>query len=130
MVAAAAGSMDVKEVKLHLPMLHSLGRCKGNCERNILFSHLNDKSFDFVCRCLSKVINNPSLLPYKKAQLEKVRTALGRDKNRIKYLINPNRTNLEKKRKVVRQSGEGIGILLSALVPLLINVVSNALSKK
>ena len=121
--------MNVKEVKLRLPMLHSLGRCKGNSERNILFSHLDDESFKFVCRCLQSVISDPSQLPYKRKQMDKIRESLAKDKHRLKYLINAKHSNLERKRKAARQSGEGLGVLLSILTPVLINLVSNALSK-
>ena len=124
--------MDIKSVKNFLPLLHSMNRCRGNCERNILLSHLDDRSFNFVCKWMQKGVNDPSILNLSKKKLASLRSVLGRDKERVKYITREGKTGrVNKLRRVaVRQSGEGVGVLLGVLAPVLINLVRNLLTKK
>lgn len=121
--------MEIKEVKNYLPLLHSMHRCAGNCERSILLSHLDDGSFNFLCKWMGKAIQDPGLLQLAPARLRTLRKMLEHDKNRVKYLTKPG-GSLTQKKKVVKQSGEGIGLILGVLAPVLINLVRGLLKKK
>ena len=121
--------MEIREIRNNLPLLHSLYKCPGNSERNILFSHLDDNSFKFICGWLKKCVNDPSFLNLPNRKLTHLRHILARDKNRITKLTKAGKVTTTK-RKAVRQSGEGIGILLSVLAPVLISLVKDLVTKK
>lgn len=121
--------MDIKEIKTHLPLLHSMHKCHGNCERNILMSHMDDKSFQFLCKAMNNSVQNPSTLNLSTSRLRKLRKVLERDKDRLKYLTKP-KGSLHRKKLIVKQSGEGIGLLLGVLAPALIEVIRNLVSKR
>ena len=118
--------MEVKNVKNFLPLMHSIGRCHGNSERNILFSHLDNKSLKFVCHWLGVCCSDPSVLKLDPKKLKSLKKLLTRDKERIKY-ITGKKGKIEEKRKLARQSGEGLGVLLGVLAPILINLVKLSL---
>lgn len=125
--------MDIKDVRIFVPLLHSMGRCKGNCERNILMSHLDDKSFKFMCHWLRKGVTDPSVLNLSQKKLGTLRKVLKRDKDRLKYITTSGGGSGKinhSRRVAVRQSGEGIGMLLGALAPVLINLVRKLVTKK
>lgn len=122
-------TMDIKQLRGYLPMLHSLNKCKGNCERNILMSHLEDKSFNFVCKMIGKTVNDPSMLGLSPSKLNHLRLKLTRDRARVKYLTKDGGV-MTRKRRSVRQSGEGIGAILGILLPIVINLISGAFKKK
>lgn len=117
------------EIRNYAPLLYSLSRCRGNCERNILLSHLDDKTFGFMCNQIGNSIENPEILNLPPARLKKLRTALMHDRKKIKYITRKGGV-IERKRKVVRQSGEGLGLLVGILAPVLINLVKKLVKGK
>lgn len=92
-------------------------------------SHLDDRSFKFMCNMMSKCINQPDLLNLKSGKLTTLRKKLLLDRERIKYLTAKGKVT-EAKRRAVRQSGEGVGALLGVLAPVLINLVKGLLTKE
>lgn len=103
-------------------------KCRGNCERNILMSHLDDKSFNFVCKWMKKSVEDPAMLGLSSGKLKNLRSVLERDRSKIKYLTGAG-GNMERKRRIVRQSGEGIGLLLGTLAPALVSLVRSLIKK-
>ena len=120
--------MEFKTVKQYLPLLHSLNKCQGNCERNILLSHMDDQAFHFICGQINKSIRNPETLNLSKQRLGKLRQALEQDMAKIKYLTAAG-GNINRKRKLVRQSGQGLGLLVGILAPVLIDLVKRIVDK-
>lgn len=116
-------------MKQYLPLLHSLNKCQGNCERNILLSHMDDNAFRFICGQINKSIQNPDFLKLSPPRLKKLRQSLEHDKKRIKYLTSE-KGNTQRKRKIVRQSGQGLGLLVGILAPVLIELVRGLVTKK
>ena len=121
--------MEFKTVKQYLPLLHSLNKCRGNCERNILLSHMDDNAFRFICGQIDKSIQNPDFLKLSPTRLKKLRKSLEHDKKRIKYLTSA-KGNTQRKQKIVRQSGQGLGLLVGILAPVLIELVRGLVTKK
>lgn len=121
--------MEFKTVKSYLPLLYSLNKCHGNCERNILLSHMDNDAFHFMCGQIRKSIEHPESLKLPSARLKRLRTALEPDAKKLKYLTSKS-GNIKKKRKVVRQSGQGLGMLVGILAPILINLVKDLVTKK
>lgn len=121
--------MDIKEIRSYAPLLHSLHKCNGNPERQILMSHMSDSALQFMCKVLGQCIEDPGMLKLSAPRLKKLRGMLQQDRTKIKYLTN-DRGNLKRKRKLVQQSGQGLGLLVGILSPILINLVKNLISKK
>ena len=121
--------MDIKEIRSYAPSLHSLHKCNGNPERQILMSHMSDSALQFMCKVLGQCIEDPAMLKLSAPQLKKLQSMLQQDKTKIKYLTN-NQGNLKRKRRLVQQSGQGLGLLVGILSPILINLVKNLISKK
>lgn len=90
---------------------------------------MDDQAFNFICGQINKSIQNPETLNLSNGRLKRLRTALERDKAKIKYLTAPG-GNIARKRKVVRQSGQGLGLLVGILAPVLINLVKDLIVKK
>ena len=120
--------MEVKNIQAFLPLMHSIGRCHSNSERNILFSHLDNKSLNFVCHWLGVGCRDPSVLKLDPKKVRKLRKLLARDKDKLRYLTSK-KGKIVEKRKLARQSGEGLGVLLGVLAPILINLVKTAIEK-
>ena len=121
--------MDIKEIRSYAPLLHSLHKCNGNPERQSLMSHMSDAARQFMCKVLGQCIEAPGMLKLSAPRLKKLRGMLQQDRTKIKYLTN-DRGNLKRKRKLVQQSGQGLGLLVGILSPILINLVKNLISKK
>ena len=90
---------------------------------------MDDGSFKFLCKAIGNSVQNPSSLNLSTSRLRSLRKVLERDKSKLKYLTKP-AGSLNRKRKLVRQSGEGIGLLLGVLAPALIEVIRNLVSKR
>jgi len=77
---------------------------------------------------MGKAIADPSLLQLSTGRLKKLRSVLEKDKKRLRYLTNKGKVT-KPKRAAARQSGEGIGILLGVLAPVLINLAKDLITK-
>ena len=121
--------MDIREIRTYAPLLHSICQCRGNDERTVLMSHLNDPALKFICKWMDRGVSDPSLLRLSPKRLKRLKSALERDKARVKYLTKPG-GNMARKRSNIRQSGQGVGLLLAVLAPTLINLVKEFIHKK
>ena len=117
--------MDFKnsEIKTFLPLLYSLQRCGSHCERN------DDPTFSFLCKATRQAVFNPKVLNLSDNKREQLKQLLSKDKTKIKYLTN-SKGNIKRKRKVVRQSGEGLGTLIAIIAPILIDQIVRAINRK
>ena len=90
---------------------------------------MDDNAFRFICGQIDKSIQNPDFLKLSPTRLKKLRKSLEHDKKRIKYLTSA-KGNTQRKRKIVRQSGQGLGLLVGILAPVLIELVRGLVTKK
>lgn len=89
---------------------------------------MDDGTLNFLCDQIGKSIENPEMLKLGPAKLKKLRNALEPDRAKLKYLTKRG-ASISRKRKIARQSGQGLGILVGILAPILINVVRNLVAK-
>ena len=82
-----------------------------------------------MCKALDNSVKNPENLNLTSAKLRRLRQVLKKDRVRVKYLTKPG-GDLNRKRRIVKQSGEGIGLLLGVLAPAVIELVRNLIRKK
>lgn len=120
--------MDIRELKTFAPLMYSLQKCPSNACRSVLLSHLDEPSFNYVTKWMKKGTSEPSILNLSPNQLKKLKSSLEKDKKRVKYLTKPG-GSFQRKRNVVKQSGEGIGILLGVLAPVVVELVKKIIEK-
>lgn len=121
--------MDIKQMKTYLPLMHSLSQCKDAACRNILMSHLDEPSFKFVNSWVMRGINDPQMLKLPPRRLKTLKQVLMPDRKKLMYLTGQ-KGNIKRKKKWVKQSGKGIGVLLGILTPLVVNLVKDLIAKK
>lgn len=121
--------MEIKQIKHYLPLMHSINQCKDAACRNVIMSHLDDPSFNFVNSWVRRGVHDPGMLKLSPQRLRKLKTMLSNDKAKVKYLTSQ-KGILKRKKKIVRQTGRGIGVLLGILAPLVINLVKDLIKKK
>lgn len=94
-------------------------------------SHMEDGAFNFLCKEIGKTVENPERLNLNSARLTRLRRSLEPDKARIKYLTSSRKNaGNKRKRQVVRQSGQGLGLLIGALAPVLIGLVKDFIKRR
>lgn len=69
------------------------------------------------------------MLNLKPRQLKKLKEVLGKDRERLKYLTRNGIGSVSRTRRAVKQSGEGIGLLLGILAPVIIDLVTKIVNK-
>lgn len=82
-----------------------------------VISHFDKEGIDKVCECVFNTIFTD--LKISKRRRRKIKSVLNNDKskNNIK-IITKGRGNYLKRKAAILQEGEGIGLILSALAPL------------
>jgi len=110
-----------KRVKNYIGLINLLNKSNSK-KKEIILKHLNDKSIDFICELVHNVIHNNFNLSSKKVR--KIKTLLHPNKKSFRYLSKKS-GRIDKKRKLMVQHGQGIGVILSTVLPILLNVLSN-----
>jgi L-lactate utilization protein LutC len=102
---------------------HKLYECIVKVPDNLkthIIKHLDDKGIDDICECLYNVIFTDMNLSKKKKTLLKKHI---RNFPNIKKITNAN-ISVSKRRAALSQSGSGIGLILSTVLPLLTSLFS------
>ncbi len=84
--------------------------------RNHMLKHLDDDSVDDVCECLYNVVFTDLNLSKQKKQM--LRKHIKKSIPDINMLTN-RATSVSKRRQALSQHGNGIGLILSAILPFL-----------
>lgn len=83
-----------------------------------LIKHLDDQSINQICECVYNVIYTDLKLSKKKKNSLKKKLHTHCCVKNLKKISNKKLT-VSKRRKALMQEGEGIGLILSAIIPLL-----------
>lgn len=121
--------MSKSQLRSYAPLFHSIQKCPSNACRAVLFSHLDGPSFQYVLKWLRHCVQDPQVLNLKPRQLKKLKEVLGKDRERLKYLTRNGIGSVSRTRRAVKQSGEGIGLLLGILAPVIIDLVTKIVNK-
>lgn len=112
--------------KCHYVFLKTLNRLKPD-ERRDLMDRLTDKTVND----LSEVIFNglKTDVGFSKTQKQNLKRKLNPFKRQLRIISNSD-ISLNTRRKVLKnQSGAGIGVIISALLPVISSLIANKLSK-
>lgn len=83
-----------------------------------LIEFLDKNGITFLCEAIYNILHTDYNLP--KSKQRKIKTALNNEKSRKNIKIITKRgASIAKKRAALLQEGEGIGLILSALAPLI-----------
>jgi len=106
--------------KNFIPLLRVIKKLNKD-EFETLIDYLNDRSIDHICECLFNVLNTD--LRLKKSHVAKLKSHINKnmDKKRLK-MITSKKTSLLKKRKLMKQEGRGLPLLLASVIPFLANL--------
>jgi hypothetical protein len=119
-----------KFIKEHKALLEILARLSEQ-ELRVIFKYFNKCGIDHIGTLVVNLVKfkNPNLTKENKNKLYKV---LFENKNLVRYLINNNENKLEGKiKKLTTQKGGGlITALLSIGIPILVDIIASAATKK
>ncbi len=104
-----------------LNLLKKLKRLKVNQFRHFI-RHADNRQIDDICECVYNTIHNEHLKidPF---YINKIKNCLSKKKSKKNVrLIANKKTSYIKKRAALTQEGRGIGLIISALAPLLANL--------
>ena len=93
-----------------------------DAQRRALLKYLNDDGINAISECAHNAMTNETL---DDKDMGKLRVKLAREKRRLRFISNrqPNAENVEKRRKVMIQSGGSLPFLISTLIPLLTSII-------
>jgi hypothetical protein len=98
--------------KVH-PLLKIISRL-GNDERQVLIHFLTHEACEGIYECIQNGLTNPTLKEEDKRELH---NSLLPQKNKFRRLLKE--SHPEKKKRTLLQVGEGAGLILEKVVPLL-----------
>jgi hypothetical protein len=104
--------------KQHLSVLKVLKKLKPK-EREEIIPYLNAEGLEFLCECFHNVLFEDIGVKNKSTLKKKLKSQC--DVHRLKYIANAKKP-LKAKVKALQQEGAGIGLILSAAIPFLMNL--------
>lgn len=107
-----------KDLKKILPILQILRKIPAN-KLSLLLPHLDNHLTEIVCGCIYNALHNKELSHRTKKKLKK---SLIKKKDDLRYVLQPNRSMLQKKKRL-GQVGGSFGVILSAILPLIMSLL-------
>ena len=115
-VAKIKGAVTQKTI----PFIHALCKLTDE-ERQGVIKYLNKDGRDAIYECVRNCIYNKSISKEKRFELKK---SLQSKSKIYKYLAKPGNSSVRKRKVLLqRQTGEGLGLILSALLPILLSAI-------
>ena len=105
--------MNKRAIKKVHPLLKIISKL-GADERRVLLHYLTHDACEGIYECIQNGLTNPTLREEDKRLLH---TSLLPQKNKFRKLIKER--NPEKKKRALLQVGDGVGLILETVVPLL-----------
>ena len=112
-----------KKEKDFLSKLKLLGILKkiNITERPHLLKYLNETGVDILCECYKNIIfNDLKLSPKVKKNLRN--SLLGKERE-IKLLANKKTPNKRRKKVIIQQGGNPLGLILTTVIPILTDIL-------
>ena len=110
--------MNRKSLKKLHPLLKIISKL-SNEEKQVLLRYLNHEGCRGIYECVHNGLTNPTLSPEDK---DEMRNNLAAKKNWYRKLLKE--TDPVRKQQALLQVGEGVGLILEKVVPLLDNYLS------
>ena len=109
-----------KRLRKVLPFLQVLRELRPQ-QRSILLSHIDDESCEMVYEAVANVLKNSKVTS---AQRRRLKKALEPHKKCLRTLISNKSSRSAKRKNLLAVGGFPIGMILSAALPLLLNLLT------
>jgi hypothetical protein len=113
--------MNKRKLGKVFPLLQIVAKLSEG-ERQVLLCYLNYDACDGIYECVFNALYNTTL---PQSEKKHILTFLKKNKKRYRCLVNKDETSL-KKHKTLQKVGDGVGVILNSVLPL----VDNYLKKK
>jgi len=113
--------INKKEKKKFLPLLKIIQKLPKEHVQHLI-NYLSDEAIDNICECVYNVVNVD--LNLSKEKKKKLKKCIHKEcsVNRLKCIMNKSQ-QISKRRKALSMEGKGLGLLLSAAIPFLTNLI-------
>lgn len=111
---------NMQEKKQYLKLLQTLKKMKVVDRENII-PYLKEDAIHFICECFHNVLYTDLKLKNKKKLSKNLKSKCSI--HRLKTISSSNRP-LPTKLKALQQEGAGLGLILSAAIPFLMNLIT------
>jgi hypothetical protein len=91
--------------------------------------NLEPQAFQSICSCVRSVVNNRGTITVGRKRFRELRETLQPLKKEIRYLISPHRS-VSAKKLLLKQKGGFIGAIIATLLPIILEQIIRAVSKK
>ena len=118
--------MSLKERKKYLSLLKIIKKLKPD-ERSEVVSHLKDDAIEFICECVHNVLYTDLGIKNRTKIRKQIKNNCSI--HRLKVISSKSKSQLVKV-KALQQEGKGIGFVLSAALPFLIDLFAKKIVKK
>ena len=108
-----------------LPFLQALSRM-SDAERVSALEFINDDGLAVLQQCIYNCIYNQNIPKKRRAE---IRRSLGKEGKKYEYLATDSK-NLLKRRRLLKQTGAGLPIILTTVLPLLASLLSSVVRGK
>ena len=122
--------MNRSDIKQYAPVIYSALKAHDQDHCNVILGNLSDPAFDFVCKCVNRVVHQPQSLKLSDQKLKDLRKVLKGEEKTLVYLAKKKASRDKKRKLVSTQSGSGIGIALATVLPLLITSIKSLINRK
>jgi hypothetical protein len=112
--------MSLKERKKFLALLKIMKKLKPD-ERSSLIPYLKSDCIEFLCECVHNVLYTDIGLKNKNKIKKGIKSNCS--VHRLKTIASKTKSS-EAKIKALKQEGKGLGLILSAALPFLINLIT------
>ena len=109
-----------KKLRDILPFLQTFKELRP-AQRGILLAHLDDSSCEILCDAVANVLKNPKV---NSATRKKLGKSLNPHKVLLRKLANPKESTKSKRKILYKVGGFPLASILTAAVPLLLNLFS------
>lgn len=123
--SVAGGKLErqaVNRIRPYYPLLSLIDRLPLR-DRETLFPHLNLPASDSICEVVANALDCKGGLPLE--QKNALKSDLDFDQDNLRYLCNIRSASRPHRRARLSQSGAGIGLILSTILPLLARLIHN-----
>lgn len=108
----------MKDKKNYITLLQSLKKMKMK-DREKIIPYLKEDALDFICECFHNVLYTDLKLKNRRKLSNRLKSSCSI--HRLKTISSKNKP-LSAKIKALKQEGAGIGLILSAALPFLMNL--------
>lgn len=110
--------MSLKDRKKYLNLIKIIKKLKPE-ERSQIILYLKDEAVDFLCECVHNVLYTDIGIKNKNCLKKNLKSQCSI--NRLKTIASKSKST-DAKLKALSQEGKGLGLILSAAIPFLINL--------